>query len=175
MDTEEVFARPYFLELIRQNDETAYSFAKKAVPCSAAGMKKSSLFGEPNGTRLQISAFQCGFQVVEMTVPKNGSSQPPSSIKYTDYELSLVQKIIINGLPISLETLIEENISSWNLYFNEWAVDVPGVVSAPEPKDLLLEQEDPIHLPEGSFKFVVSNCKIVRETEDEDPILTNRG
>ena len=79
VDTEEVFARPDFLELIRQHNETDFQLTKKNLSCSAFGVKKSRLFGEPKGTQIQIAAFQCGFQtVVEMTVRADRSKGNPS-------------------------------------------------------------------------------------------------
>ena len=161
VDTEEIFARSDFLDIIRQHDETGFQLIKRTLPCSAAGVKKSSLFGEPNGTRLQISAFQCGLPVKTSessdTEDRYNSSSLSSSGEFT-YSRIFMQKIIINGLPI-LDPISEGRRYTWNLLFNEWTVDIPGLVSAPLPEDLLLEQA-PIHLPEGSFRFVASSCVV---------------
>ena len=200
VDTEEVFARPDFLDIISWHDETVSRLIKKTIPCSAAGMKKSSLFGEPYGTRLQIHAFQCGFPVEvseqlsadtdireikrrplvaeesdqQSVVGTDGgdSSQPSPPAEFT-YSLYFNQKIIINGLSVIGEIPKDRRYTPGNPSFNELTVDFPELVSAPSPEDLLLEQE-PIHLPEGSFKFVASDCKVVQEIHRDIPADQDR-
>ena len=97
--------------------------------------QRSKIFGEADGTRLQISAWRC-----------HNSSSP-----------YFYQQVILNGLP-PIGAYLKEGAS--RLLFGLDRVDKPGLVSAPTAADLHPERTSPLSLPEGEFKFIYSDCKM---------------
>ena len=106
--------------------------------------ERSKLFGEEGGTRLQISVW-----VMDKVPLKPYASQT----------------VTLNGLRSTADIPLD----SWGsrMMFNEDILDNPALVFAPSPEDLILEQS-PLILPEGSFEFLYSDCRV--NWPDREPL-----
>ena len=127
---------------------------------------KSKIFGEPQGTRLQISfwrrinAHNQAFKGFALRGKKNRGL----------YEISGYQTLVVNGIPISaqLDMPGRRRPAHNRILLGHDRLDKPALVSAPSEEDLILQRESPVILPEGEFLFVYSDCRTKYTVKEAD-------
>ena len=117
---------------------------------------KSEFFGQPGGTRLQISFYRA--------INRNNQALQGESpqTKTGLHEIFAYQTLIVNGIPISskLDMPDPHSPASSRILLGYDRLDKPALISALSREDLALAHEPPVVLPEGEFLFVYSSCRL---------------